>query len=49
VTGNLSIKEYVTNEYESLADVNKSIDALHSGDCLRAVIKISGMKSPEPI
>jgi len=40
MTGELSLEGYVTHEYECLEDVNKSIDALHSGTCLRAVVKI---------
>jgi len=34
----LDIKPYVTNVIEGLQNVNKSIEALHSGDCLRAIV-----------
>jgi D-arabinose 1-dehydrogenase-like Zn-dependent alcohol dehydrogenase len=37
----LPIDEYITHEYDGIENVNKSIEALHSGDCLRAVINIS--------
>ena len=41
VLGELNIDDFITHNFDSLDDVNKSIDALHSGDCLRAVVKIS--------
>jgi Zn-dependent alcohol dehydrogenase len=41
MTGELSLDNYVTHEYEGLENVNKSIEALHSGNCLRAVVKIN--------
>jgi Zn-dependent alcohol dehydrogenase len=31
MTGELSLDNYVTHEYEGLENVNKSIEALHSG------------------
>tara|TARA_B110000285_G_scaffold177916_1_gene199943 strand:- start:519 stop:941 length:423 start_codon:yes stop_codon:yes gene_type:complete len=34
----LDIKPYVTNVIEGLQNVNQSIEALHSGDCLRAIV-----------
>ena len=34
----LDIKPYVTNVIEGLLNVNQSIEALHSGDCLRAIV-----------
>lgn len=37
----LPIDNYITNEYKGIDDVNKTIDALHSGDCLRAVLHIN--------
>jgi Zn-dependent alcohol dehydrogenase len=36
--GELEIKPFVTNVIPGLENVNASIDALHSGDCLRAVV-----------
>ncbi len=37
----LKIDAFVSHEFKGLDKVNESIDALHSGDCLRAVVKIS--------
>jgi hypothetical protein len=41
VVGELNIDPFITHTFETLDDVNKSIDVLHSGACLRAVVKIS--------
>jgi len=41
VLGELNIDDFITNTFESLSDVNESIDILHSGKCLRAIVKIS--------
>lgn len=41
ITGELPIDDYITHFYTTLADVNKSIDELHAGNCLRAVVEIS--------
>lgn len=41
VTDEWNIDEFITDYFEKLDDVNKSIDALHSGNCLRAVVKIN--------
>jgi S-formylglutathione hydrolase len=41
VTGELPIDDYITHFYTTLDDVNKSIDELHSGNCLRAVVEIN--------
>ena len=41
ITGELPIDDYITHFYTTLDDVNKSVDALHSGSCLRAVVEIS--------
>ena len=40
----LEIKNFVTHEIKGLENVNQSIDALHSGDCLRAVVQINSLK-----
>jgi S-formylglutathione hydrolase len=40
----LPIDDYVTHTFKGIENVNKSIDALHSGDCLRAVVEISDFK-----
>jgi len=41
IIGELPIDSYITHYFDGLAEVNKSIDALHSGKCLRAVVEIS--------
>lgn len=41
VTGEYNIDDFVTHTFESLDDVNKSIETLHSGNCLRAIVKIA--------
>jgi Zn-dependent alcohol dehydrogenase len=41
ISGELNIDDYITHTIDSLDEVNKSIEALHSGACLRAVVKIS--------
>lgn len=40
----LDIEPLITHDFEGLAKVNESIDALHGGDCLRAVVKIADVK-----
>jgi Zn-dependent alcohol dehydrogenase len=42
--GEMPIDDYITHEYTGIDDVNKTIEALHSGECLRAVLHISEMK-----
>ena len=39
--GEMDLKPYITHTFEGLEYVNDSIEALHGGDCLRAVIKIA--------
>lgn len=41
ILGELPIDDYVTHTFESLDEVNKSVEALHGGTCLRSVIKIN--------
>jgi hypothetical protein len=41
VTGELNIDEFVTHKFTLLADVNKAVDALHEGSCLRSIIQIN--------
>lgn len=36
----LDIDVFVTHKFKGLENVNKSIEALHSGNCLRAIIEI---------
>lgn len=47
IVGELKIDDFITHTIDSLGEVNKSIDALHTGDCLRAIIKISEYHQPE--
>ena len=47
IVGELKIDDFITHTIDSLEEVNKSIDALHTGDCLRAIIKISQYHQPE--
>lgn len=44
--GEWPIDDYVTDEFNGLDKVNDSVDALHGGNCLRAVVKIS--EPPKP-
>ena len=37
----LNIDKFVTHTFQGLEKVNESIEALHSGDCLRAVVQIN--------
>ena len=37
----LNVDAFLTHEIKGLENVNQAIDALHSGDCLRAVVQIS--------
>jgi len=37
----LNIDDFVTHTIDGIANVNESIDALHTGDCLRAIVKIN--------
>ena len=37
----LEIKDFVTNEFAGIENVNKTIEALHGGECLRAVLNIN--------
>lgn len=37
----LPVDTYVTHKMQGLEKVNEAVDALHSGECLRAIVKIS--------
>merc|ERR1712086_686086 len=39
--GEMKLDPYITHTFTGLEGVNASIDALHSGECLRAVVHIS--------
>lgn len=41
VTGEIPIDDYITHNFKGIETVNESIDALHSGECLRAVVHMS--------
>lgn len=47
----LPIDDFVTHTIDGLEKVNDAIDALHGGECLRAVVKINPLeyagKAPE--
>ena len=44
--GEMDLKPFITHEIEGLENVNQSIEALHSGQCLRAVIHIAKSELP---
>merc|ERR1712226_1646141 len=44
--GEMDLKPFITHNIEGLENVNQSIDALHSGQCLRAVIHIAKSELP---
>jgi len=46
--GEMALDPYITHNFMGLEKVNESIDALHSGDCLRAVVQI-GDSGVEPV
>ena len=44
----LNIDKLVTHNIKGLGNVNQSIDALHSGECLRAIVHISDYERKVP-
>jgi Zn-dependent alcohol dehydrogenase len=40
----LPVDTFVTHKMQGLEKVNEAVDALHSGECLRAVVKIGDYK-----
>ena len=40
ITGELPIDKFITHNFEGLDKIEDLIHALHSGDCLRGVLKI---------
>jgi len=38
VKGDLPVDDYITHTFDGVEKTNEAIDALHSGDCLRAVV-----------
>ncbi len=44
--GEMTLDPYITHTFEGLEGVNASIDALHTGSCLRAVIHIGKNELP---
>lgn len=39
INGNINIDHFITHNFEGVAGTNQAVDALHSGKCLRAVVK----------
>lgn len=37
--GELNVDHYITHRFDGVAAQQQAIDALHSGDCLRAVVR----------
>jgi hypothetical protein len=50
ILGELKIDDYVTHTFDKLEDVNKAVDVLHEGACLRSIIHINSTpaKSEKP-
>lgn len=46
--GELPIKNFITHEFDGLAKVQELVDALHSGECLRGVLKIADQAVEAP-
>jgi len=40
-SGELPIDHFITHTFDGIENVNAAIDALHAGDCLRAVVKLA--------
>jgi S-(hydroxymethyl)glutathione dehydrogenase/alcohol dehydrogenase len=38
LNGTLPIDHYITHTFQGVGETNKAVEALHSGDCLRAVV-----------
>ena len=39
MSGELPVDHFITHNFEGVGATNEAIDALHSGKCLRAVVK----------
>lgn len=39
LAGSLAIDHFITNEFTGIAGIAQAIEAMHSGSCLRAVVK----------
>ena len=37
--GDFEIDHYITHEFQGVEETNKAFEALHSGDCLRTIVK----------
>lgn len=44
----MELSSYITHKYQGLSNVNKAIEALHDGNCLRAVVHI-GEHNSKPL
>lgn len=45
--GEMDLKPFITHKIKGLENVNEAIDALHGGQCLRAVIEIANCELPK--
>jgi len=41
MTGDLSLDGFVSHTFDGLSNVNKAIDTLHEGNCIRAVVQVN--------
>lgn len=47
MSGELPVDHFITHTYMGVDKTNEAIDALHSGDCLRAVVNYSTGTGPQ--
>lgn len=38
ISGEIPLDHFITHQFKGVAGTKKAIEALHSGDCLRAVV-----------
>ncbi|KAG8462259.1 hypothetical protein KFE25_012079 [Diacronema lutheri] len=48
LSGELPVHRYITHTFDGLEGTQAAIDALHSGDCLRAVVRYAPPPPPPP-
>lgn len=46
ILGELPIDDFITHEFDGIEKVQDLVDALHSGKCLRGVLKIANYDVP---
>jgi S-(hydroxymethyl)glutathione dehydrogenase/alcohol dehydrogenase len=39
MSGEIAVDHFITHTFDGVEKTNEAIDALHSGDCLRAVVQ----------